>query len=612
MSLFVGSITDPIHQQTIRLVWKLIRDRKLLISWLVVGAVISALMEGGSIGLLIVIASVIIDSDLNSLRDQLGQIGEYLPDKLFSFSPEQIGLAAILLVVSAQLIKILMSYVIQLNTINLQKSLSDELQGALVDQVFRSPYAKIVGYPPGRLTAFLALTGCFQSLVGLGITVLTTFLLGITYLASMIVISPAMTGIVVILGLVASFGFSPFIKEIGRKGGLEAKQKAKREGATVELFSHPRTIRLLQGERYAAEKIGAKRRRLLETAKRKQVLNARIPLFIQSVTIVGAGLTLSAALLFYFGDERVGMASILVFLVILNRLVPQLRVFTEIRGKVASDLNGGRHVTEFINSGLGNSLDPCGVPPDDLLRSIVFDSVVFRYPGETRHALTNICFEIPSRSTVAIIGPSGAGKTSISELILKLHQPSRGQIWINNKNLAEIDTELWRGKVSVVDQKSALFNLSIEENITFPATKVDYKKVREAARKANVNLFIDSLDEGYATILGTNGYTVSAGEKQRLLLARAIYRDPQLLIMDEATNSVDPDSEAAIQNSLREISGGCSIVIIAHTPRAVQTANIVYYLKGGKIIESGPLQTMIKKNGAIGKWWRDRPTRTLT
>jgi len=230
--------------------------------------------------------------------------------------------------------------------------------------------------------------------------------------------------------------------------------------------------------------------------------------------------------------------------------------------------------------------------------SIEFKNVSFTYT--TREVtLTNVSFVINYDSMTAIVGPSGSGKSTIIDLLLRLYDIEKGEILIDGKNIKEYDISKFLTKVGFVGQETFIFNASITDNITFGK---DYSaaEIVEAAKLANAHEFIEKLPEGYQTIVGDRGLRLSGGEKQRIAIARAMIRKPQILILDEATSSLDNISEAVVQKAIDKVSESCTTLVIAHRLSTIQNADIIYVLDNGKVVESGPHAELIKRKE---KYW---------
>jgi ABC-type multidrug transport system fused ATPase/permease subunit len=221
------------------------------------------------------------------------------------------------------------------------------------------------------------------------------------------------------------------------------------------------------------------------------------------------------------------------------------------------------------------------------LESIAFEEVSFRYPGKEIYALQNISFHLPAGETLALVGTSGSGKTTIVKLLMRFYDPSEGRVLINGRDLREYQQRSVRAVMGVVLQDVALFNDSIGENIAFARPSASVEDVRAAALAAHADEFIQRLDDQYDTLVGERGIKLSGGEKQRVAIARAVLKDPQLIILDEATSALDSESEHLVQQGLERLVSGRSSVIIAHRLSTVMNADLILVLQNGKVLEKG-------------------------
>ena len=225
---------------------------------------------------------------------------------------------------------------------------------------------------------------------------------------------------------------------------------------------------------------------------------------------------------------------------------------------------------------------------------ISFENIHFKY--DEQEILNNISFQIPHGKTVALVGHSGAGKTTLADLLIRLHDVSSGQITIDGHNIKNINSSALRSLMGVVSQESILFNDNVYNNIAFGDSDVNEEKVIEAAKMANAHEFIIALENGYKTIIGDGGNKLSGGQKQRISIARALYKNPQILILDEATSSLDTASEKAVQQALDRLMQNRTSLVIAHRLSTIKNAQKIIVLDKGKIVEMGSHDELIKQN----------------
>ena len=236
------------------------------------------------------------------------------------------------------------------------------------------------------------------------------------------------------------------------------------------------------------------------------------------------------------------------------------------------------------------------VLPDD--KTISVEHVTFSYDGaERNYALDDVCLEIPERKVTAIVGESGSGKTTLIKLLQGFYLPNHGSIKVGDTNLASINPHLWRSVTGSVMQESFIFSDTIAHNIALDTDRIDMERVRQAAVLANADGFISKLPMGYYTRIGMEGSGVSQGQRQRILIARAIYKNPEYIFFDEATNALDTSNETEIMHNLAAFYHGKTVVIAAHRLSTVKNADQILVMRQGKIVEHGTHQTLLAQKG---------------
>lgn len=223
--------------------------------------------------------------------------------------------------------------------------------------------------------------------------------------------------------------------------------------------------------------------------------------------------------------------------------------------------------------------------------------VMYFDENQYKDVLKNINITIPPGKITAIVGESGSGKTTLLKLLFKIYVPKQGDIIIGDKNFHSVNPIVWRQLCGSVLQDSYIFSDSIEANISLGAEQIDYEKLSRAAKIANINHFVNELPKGFDTRIGDNGIKLSQGQKQRILIARAVYREPDYLFLDESTNSLDANNESTILCNLQEFYKGRTIVIVAHRLSTIMNAEQIILLDNGKIVESGNHNSLILEKG---------------
>lgn len=235
------------------------------------------------------------------------------------------------------------------------------------------------------------------------------------------------------------------------------------------------------------------------------------------------------------------------------------------------------------------SQSPPPIQPNHISGAVSYENVRFSYPSRPDvPVLKNISFSIEKGEKIALVGYSGAGKSTIVQLLLRFYQPQGGRISIDGQAINEFDLTALRENIAVVPQEVILFGGTIFENISYGKPGASQEEVREAARKANALDFIDSFPEGMATLVGERGIKLSGGQRQRIAIARAILKDPKILILDEATSSLDAESELQVQQALDELMQNRTSIIIAHRLATIRKVDTIYVIRDGQIAEKGP------------------------
>ena len=233
---------------------------------------------------------------------------------------------------------------------------------------------------------------------------------------------------------------------------------------------------------------------------------------------------------------------------------------------------------------------------------ITFKSISFGYRPD-RIIIKNISFHLVKGKSLAIVGPTGAGKSTISKLLFRFYDPNEGEILINNENIKDFKQESLRKSIGIVPQDTVLFNDTLYYNISYGNPEASHDEIINAAKVAGINDFIESIPDKYQTIVGERGLKLSGGEKQRIAIARTVLKNPSIFFFDEATSALDSSTEKDIIENLNNISEGKTTLIIAHRLSTVSKADNIIVIDKGKIVEEGNHPTLIAKKGLYSSMW---------
>jgi subfamily B ATP-binding cassette protein MsbA len=301
---------------------------------------------------------------------------------------------------------------------------------------------------------------------------------------------------------------------------------------------------------------------------------------------------------------------LLVFAFVMYRIQPRIKEFDGSRIRLAALSQSVEEVISFLDTKDKQYVSSGPVTQLALDRGIEFEHVSFKYNSGDDSALSDASFSIAANRTTAFVGPSGGGKSTIMKLILRFHDPTTGAITVDGRTLSEFDLDYWRSQIALVSQDVYLFNATVYENIAYGRLDASREEIVEAARKADAHDFIERLPNQYETVLGHHGTRLSGGQQQRISLARAIVRNPRILILDEATNSLDSISEHWIQETLEKMRENRTVIMIAHRLSTIERADEIIVVEKGQIRERGKLAELVQAGDLFARLYglQQRPS----
>ena len=423
----------------------------------------------------------------------------------------------------------------------------------------------------------------------------------LAYLISMLVLSwQLFLASILVFGLM-SVGLTSLTARV-REASFEVPKanKAFTSGA-LSFISGIRTVHASGTQEFERQRYYAATRQVY----RSQFALIKLSSMVQPI-VEGLGATLLVGLVvvsfsLLISTGKLKAAELLTFLFVLIRTTPLVSSLNGIRVGFISAQGSLAAVTDLLRRDDKPYFEDGHRSFGGLQRSIDFEAVDFSYnPGEP--VLHDITLSIKRGETTALVGSSGAGKTTLADLLPRFYDPTQGRILIDGVDLRELKINSLRHKMAIVSQDTFIFDTTVRENIIYGVEGASDDKVYEATQMANALDFILDLPLGFETVLGDRGVRLSGGQRQRIAIARALLRNPEILILDEATSALDSVTESLIQESLEKLSKGRTVIAIAHRLSTIANADKVVVLEKGRIVEQGPYQALIEKRGSLWKY----------
>ena len=336
--------------------------------------------------------------------------------------------------------------------------------------------------------------------------------------------------------------------------------------------------------------------RLTLSMARRQQLASPMSEFL-GISAVGVILVFGGSLVF---KDALSPEGFIAFIAMFSQITRPVRTFIDQFSNINQGIAAGERIFSIIDAPSEIQDKPGAIELDGLKDKIEFRDIHFSYDG-SREVIEGISFEIKRGETVALVGPSGGGKSTLSELIPRFYDVKAGDILIDGVSVRDYTQDSLRAHMSVVAQDTVLFNDTIEGNIAMGKAGATHDEIVEAARIANADCFIQEAPEGYQTNIGDRGVKLSGGQRQRLSIARAVLKNPEILILDEATSALDTESEKLVQDALNKLLVGRTSVVIAHRLSTIHNADKIIVVDHGRVAEQGTHTELLAKGGIYAK-----------
>jgi len=557
----------------------------------------AALFEGGTLGVLALAVSSLTDGSQLPLGKFLTIIENIIGLNFQDLSKGGLFLMFVGVAVVTQVLKSLLTYLSEVAQVKLAYGGQLHIQGSVVRDVMTRSYAQISSYPAGEIAGIVDQSVALTDLVTFLGKVTRAISMLVIYGLVMLILSPVMTGLAAAVFLLLWWSLKTLMLRLRELSEKSAVGEISTWTKTVEFFNAPRLLRVLNTSEEAESIIEGARKKWIQAEQKVAILIAAIIPLFEVVTVAGAGAFLVFAYLLSGESASLIIPKLFVFVLIFFKLKPQVKLLNDVRLQIVKLAPRLEITGAFLNEQKNQYTRSGGLEIGKFQKQIAFKKVCFTYPGSAAPAIIDLTFEVDKGQMVAVVGGSGAGKSTVVNLLLGLYSPTSGKIQIDNQNLDEIDLESWKAHIGVVDQDVVLLNASIADNISFGRKIESRSQIEEAARIACADEFIGRLEHGYDTIVGDRGYKLSGGQKQRLSITRAILHNPNVLILDEATSSLDSISEKLIQRSLEKMHTSRTLIVIAHRLTTIEKADKIIVMEQGQVVEMGSRDDLLQKRG---------------
>ncbi len=325
-----------------------------------------------------------------------------------------------------------------------------------------------------------------------------------------------------------------------------------------------------------------------------EVLSILVVIFM---ILFGANMILS-------GNKELKASEFIGFIALFSQFIAPIKTFSSALSRIQKGIVSYHRIKNLLNEEKPVSESEEGIKIQNFEHELKVEKLYFQYENKNKYALEDISFTLKKGETLALVGPSGGGKSTLVDLICRFYEPKSGHIWIDGISLPQIHAGSLRKLMGIVTQEGILFHDTVANNIAYASPETPREAIIQAAQIANAHDFIMQLPQGYDTVIGERGTMLSGGQRQRIAIARAILKNPQLLILDEATSALDNESEKLVQEALNRLMKNRTSIVIAHRLSTILHANKILVIEEGKIVEQGNHQELLQKNGLYTKLYQ--------
>lgn len=567
---------------------RLFREQPLRITLLVVALGVAGLLEGVAIASLVPLLDL-----LGGSSGDTGAIGQVARNFIEALGlPLTLGtvLGFVLLVLIVQQAVVLGEQKLSFGSVfRFEAALRRDLYRAVFEASWPFFYSERSGALVTALTQEAQRAGMAYTYLAqlAGITIVLS-----VYLTLAFTLSWQMTLLVVVVALVVATLLRRRVRAGTRFGSEITDANAELQSEALENVGGAKLIKGTSSEKQATDRFERFVDQLAMRQYRAKMNAAWIKVLSDAIglTVVLGGV--------YMAVTRFGMplSKLVVFLLIFYRVSPRLTNAQVLFNSFLQYLPALDRIDEIVGRARELREPVGGTALEGFERGVRFENVGFAYE-DGRQVLAGVTLEVERGRTTAVVGPSGSGKTTVIDLLMRLLLPQSGDVVVDGVSMSELDASAWRRRIGYVAQDAVLFHTTVADNIALTSPGVPRERIVAAAKAAAAHEFIEAMPEGYDTVIGDRGMRLSGGQRQRLALARALARDPEILILDEATSALDAESEARILEAIDALPDDVTVLVVTHRLSTVKGADRIYVLEAGRVVESGSFDELAAAGG---------------
>ncbi|MEM9154081.1 MAG: ABC transporter ATP-binding protein [Cyanobacteria bacterium P01_F01_bin.33] len=599
--LLSAKVTNPAY----RVILSTVSRNRWLVALSFNSNLFSILFEGSTFGIIFGALSVLGSESLPDFRNNRFTAFPPIYALLSNLDRGQLFLGLIGTAVLMQLAKSSLRYVAMVASGYLAAKIQVQMTERVFSQILSLSFPCASRYKVGDLVSYVNDAGNTVKLqISLWNNAIVHLLSIVVYAVVVMAISLPLSGVAVVLAggvTLAQNYLQPRIRSTSRRLVEKRVDVTKQLAESIQAL---RVIHTFARQRATVQQVRHIQRQLMPLLQRQARLLNALPFIGDVMAIAAIGGLLVAGFFLLDQSARLVLPALITFIAALNRLSTQVQSLSSVGNRLADNIGGIERLDAILATEGKSFTRRGGLAFTQLRHDIHFDRVGLCYTLDGDSVLQDVSFRMKRGTMTALVGGSGAGKSSLSDLLVGLYDPTAGAIRFDGVELGEFDLDSWRSHLGVVSQDTFVFNRSILDNIRYGCPDATAAEVIQAARAAQAHEFIAELPGGYDTVVGERGYRLSGGQRQRLAIARTILKQPEVLILDEATSALDSQSEALVQQALAELQQDRTVMVIAHRLSTIVKADQILVLEKGRVVERGTHHELLAKGKRYAHYWQ--------